>query len=267
MNVAECGGPLGHGLLRNWAVVHVQLDRPLDVPHDDIADPDVLDDAAAAAVRLHADPVSRAVEDAVGNHDVFDAAGHFAADDDAAMTGQHRAIGDRDVLAGPAYSPAVLVSSRLDRDAVVTDVNVTVADPNIAAGVGVNAVRIGRVLGIDNGQIREGHVLAVHGVHGPGRRVLERYSLDQHVLAAVKADQSAAGILEFLAGFPPDLAPSIDDPPPCDGDVPERITVDEARIMLPFNPLPAAVNDGVVIEILTAQNARSRVDVERHVAL
>src|SRR6185369_9618415 len=88
------------------AVEQVDHDRAEDLVHDDIADAQVFDHAAATAAGLDADAAIGADEGAVADRDIAYAAGHFAADDHAAVAVDHRAVGDGDVLAGAQLAPA-----------------------------------------------------------------------------------------------------------------------------------------------------------------
>src|SRR6185369_12927478 len=130
-------------------VEHVQRDRfVLEIAHDDVGDAHVLDDVAPAARRLDADAPLGVLEDAVRYGDAARAARHLAADRDAAVAAHHRAVGDGHVLDRPADLPALRVAPRLDRDAVVAGAEVRVRDVHVARRFGIDAVGVGRILGI-----------------------------------------------------------------------------------------------------------------------
>src|SRR5207249_4836561 len=84
-------------------VEEVDGEREQHLPHDDVRRPDVLDDTAAPTARLDPDATFGLREDAIRDDDVAHVAAHLAAEHDAAVAVGHRAVGDGDVLAGPAF--------------------------------------------------------------------------------------------------------------------------------------------------------------------
>src|SRR5207248_740031 len=89
-------------------------ERTAHVLHHDVRDRDALDHAATAALRLDADAVVGAVENAVGDGDVADPTGHLAADRHPAVAVVHDAVGDGDVLVGASHAAARLVGAALE---------------------------------------------------------------------------------------------------------------------------------------------------------
>ena len=96
-------------------------------------------------------------------------AGHLAPDHHAAVAVQHRAVGDGDVLAGAQGRSAVVGRSRFDRDAVVTDIDAAVGNAHIAARIGIDAVGVGRVGWIADGDSADGDIVASHRIERPVR--------------------------------------------------------------------------------------------------
>ncbi len=59
------------------------------------------------------------------------------------MTVKHRTVRDRVVFGGAIDAPALLVSPRLDGDAVVSGVDVTIGDVHVATGFGIDSISVG----------------------------------------------------------------------------------------------------------------------------
>src|SRR6202034_4006770 len=129
--------------------------------HGDIADADILDVGATATHGFDADAPIRAIENAVGNADIAHATGHFAADDHAAVAARRRAVHDGVILRWTANPPSVRVPARLDGDAIIARIDVAIGNMNIAAGISVDAVRVGAVVGIIDDDAMHGDAFAI----------------------------------------------------------------------------------------------------------
>ena len=144
MDVAELGRGLvdGHEIFlralfhirRGYArVIEIEDDGVgNDVLHGDVLAPDVLDKTATAAGALEAEADVGAEETAVADADVLDAAGHFAADDEAAVAMVDRAALDDEVAADFGMAAAVLVLAGLDADGVIAHVEGAAQDKFLA---------------------------------------------------------------------------------------------------------------------------------------
>src|SRR6185312_12936264 len=128
------------------------------------ANVDALDVRAALLAGLDVDGVLhrvvagevRGVDHAPLGEDVADAAGHLAADRDAAPAAGEGAVLDDDVLAGHAHPAAVGVASRLHRHAVVVGVEAAVVDVHVRRRLRIAAVRV--VQRADDGDAAHGDV-------------------------------------------------------------------------------------------------------------
>src|ERR1700761_6855540 len=103
LDVVIIGGGAGDGLggvsVGNLRIIAGEVDGDGDVGHGEVAIDEVLDVAAAFAGSLDADTAGGAIERAIGDEKIFDAAAGFAADGEA-VTAQEGAIGDDEILAG-----------------------------------------------------------------------------------------------------------------------------------------------------------------------
>src|SRR5690606_1964015 len=135
-----------------------------DLTHGAVPHVDFLDHAAAARVGLEAQAALqvRAVHAAVLGEDVPRATRDLAADGHAAVTVLHVAVAYDHVLDGGGEPPAILVASRLQRDAVVPRVEVAVLDEHVAARLRIAAVVV-RSVALDANSAN-GDVLAEHGM-------------------------------------------------------------------------------------------------------
>src|SRR5437660_3863331 len=113
MEIAEARSSLIHGeKVTGLVFAHVKRGdgecRP-DVLHDQVGNVDSFYNSAAPALRLDANPDVRSLENAVTHNHIADAAGHLATDGNSAMSPEHHAIRNGDVLIRPSHFAAGLV--------------------------------------------------------------------------------------------------------------------------------------------------------------
>src|SRR6266487_5752753 len=78
---------------------------------------------------------------------------------------------------------------RLERHIVISDVNETAADEDVAAAGWVNAVGVWRVFRRDDFHVFDGHLMTAVGHEMKLRRVLQRHSLNVDSIAANQPNQ------------------------------------------------------------------------------
>src|SRR5262249_28874497 len=103
-----------------------------DSTHGDVADADVLDNAAAPARGLHADAGLYAVVTAILHEHISHSAGHVAADGDAAVPAGCANAPDDDIFGRSPDAPAVFVHTRLERNAIVAGAKLAILNDHIA---------------------------------------------------------------------------------------------------------------------------------------
>ncbi len=116
--------------------------------------------------------------------DIVDVGGGFGADLDAAILGLDHAIVDADVGAG---AEVAVLPGGLDHDGVVAADDVAVADLDVAAMVGVDAIAVGHVQKVADLHAVHQDVLAADHVQTPVGRLAEADIVDLQVLAAASA--------------------------------------------------------------------------------
>ncbi len=79
------------------------------------------------------------------------------------------AIGDRNVTAGGEAVRALMFRTRLDRDAVIANADVTVRDTHEATRIGVDPIGVGRIGRVDDRHAAHIHVLTMNGIDRPAR--------------------------------------------------------------------------------------------------
>ena len=270
---ARCGGVDGPGgavgdagfIPGAAAVEEVGDDGTADAVHDDVRGGDVFDDPAAATAGFEADAAIGAGEDAVGDDDVADAAGGFGAEGDGGVAAVHGAVGDGDVFAGFGMGAEVFFLAGLEGDAVVADVDVAFRDVDVGAGVDVDAIGVGGVGRVDDGEACEGDVVAGDGNDGPGAGVVDFDIFDEDVAAVDEADESGGEVVELLAEVevPPEGAVAVDFAAAGDGDVFEVFSGDEAgETGGSGGAFPAGGPEGIAGEVGDAEEGGAGVEVE-----
>ena len=179
---------------------HLRLEHGLRRAHaPDVLHPDVLDERAALAVRLHIqEPPALGLDRAVRHVDVADAARHFAADAEQRVPVHGPAVADHDVLRGDVALATGGVHAALDGVRVVRLVQRAVLHEGAVAGFEVEAVRVRpRADGVD---AAHDDVLAHLEVHRPRRRAAHLEALQPHVPALPEVDHlgtppAALGVL------------------------------------------------------------------------
>src|SRR5690606_35162836 len=91
---------------RAGGVEQIHHQRGRHMVHDDVADPHVLDPAAAPPPGLEPDAPPRAIEDAVAHRHPADPPGGVRPEHDPAVTPSHDAVGDRHVFRRPTGTHA-----------------------------------------------------------------------------------------------------------------------------------------------------------------
>ncbi|MNL45463.1 hypothetical protein D3C87_1681120 [compost metagenome] len=132
--------------------------------HDDIAD-------TAATTAAGLDPQAAVGADHVAILDgyIVNAAGHFRADDHAAMAAFHQAMTDFDAagFAQVVRLAVVTALAGLDGDAIVADGKAYAFDRHIAAAFGIETVGIGAVMGCLDVQCDRRQSVTALRVDGP----------------------------------------------------------------------------------------------------
>ena len=166
-DVAESRSALGVRFLRGFGVTQGEHDGVADVPEPDVGGDNVFDDPAAAAGALEPNAVVGAVAVTVQEPDVTDAAGFFTPDgaDAVAMGDVTTEVGD--IFGGAVQLPAFFIAAGLDSEAVITHVGKAIMHHDVAAGVGVQGVGVGRIGRVDDLAVADVDVLAVQQVDGP----------------------------------------------------------------------------------------------------
>ena len=101
----------------------------------------------------------------------------------------HGTIRDGQILTGSTVArPDAVLSARLDGDAVVTDIDMTVGDVNMSAGIWVDSVRIGRFARIPDGHAMDHYIVATDRVDGPFRRIYGGNPVDEKIRASTGGD-------------------------------------------------------------------------------
>ena len=80
-------------------------------------------------------------------------------------------------------APAVLVFARFDTDSVVAHIKGAPGEDDVLASVDIDAVAVGRVMRIADGNAADHDVPAIQRVKVPAGRVLEGAVFDQHAAA------------------------------------------------------------------------------------
>lgn len=184
-----------------FAVIEIDLEnRIAHLADGNISHVDVFHESASHGVAFDSQGAIQvgAVHNAVFDKDISHTAGHFAAHNDASVAVLHLAVAHHDILGGDIDPPAVVVFAGFDRDTIVSRIEITALDQNIAAGIGITSVAVWPV--IFDSEISDRDVLAVDGVYIPERAVDEGESLDQDVLTIDRAYKCRApvGILAAL---------------------------------------------------------------------
>src|ERR1017187_4412298 len=105
------------------------------------------------------------------------------------MAAKKRAVDNRAILQWPPGARPVGVTTRFNRDAIVSHADVTIGDANISAGIGVDAIRVRRIRGADDRDTANVDVVTEHWSDVPEWRVPDRNAFDHHVTAFVRLDK------------------------------------------------------------------------------
>ena len=94
---------------------------------------------------------------------------------------------------------AVLVLSALDADGVVSHVKAGAVDDHVFAGLDVNAVSVGGVVGVPDHDIADGNIPAPQRMQVPGRGILEGDVFQEYALAVSQGNEDRTQeSLDFL---------------------------------------------------------------------
>ncbi|MNP03868.1 hypothetical protein D3C76_957660 [compost metagenome] len=108
------------------------------------------------------------------------------------MTMNHRAVSYRDILTG--YPFLRILRPCFNGDAVITHIDIAVADADIHTRLWVNAVCIRRIRRIIDRQIINRNIMATDRIHSPAWGVHECQISERDSTAVVEADKLRAGI-------------------------------------------------------------------------
>ena len=101
------------------------------------------------------------------------------------MTMNHRAVGNRDIFTGNALRR--IFCPGFNGDTIIPHINIAIGNPHILARLWIDTIRIGRVCGIVNIQIIDGHIATALGMDRPARGVDTSKVFQCYPLAAFKA--------------------------------------------------------------------------------
>lgn len=192
-DVAEDGKDCCGGQDVHHTPFHLELECLGGIADLDVFEGHFLNHTASAGLGLEPNggPVA-GIHDAVADHHVADAARGLAAHSDSAVSVSEEAVFDEDVFAGAVYTDAVGVFTCLDGDTVVVDVDAAPGDQYAPAGVDVDAVGAGDVVGGRDLQVQDFHPLGVQYVQTPHGLVPEGDVADDHIGAVLEADEAGA---------------------------------------------------------------------------
>src|SRR5215471_16365318 len=110
------------------------------------------------------------------------------------MTIFHLTAANDDVFGRHRHAPAIIISSRLNRDAIITGDKNTILDQHIATRFRITTVGVGTrgIRGIAfalNHHPSHGNIRAKQWMKLPHRRIPERDAFDQDILAAMRLDK------------------------------------------------------------------------------
>ena len=135
-----------------------------DISHGNILHIYFFDHAAAAADRFEAEADIGPDKGAVGYKNIAGAAGHFAADYEAAVGAVDDVIANDHILGRPAAFATIFVTSRLDADAIVAGVEGAFFDEDAFAGFDIDAIAVCGPPGIADVDVVKGEVFAKKGM-------------------------------------------------------------------------------------------------------
>ena len=123
-------------------------------------------------------------------------------------------------------------------------------------------------MGIADGDLGYGEVIAGDGVEGPSRGVHEGEAVEENILAIDEANEVRANVgLGGIEGIPPGLAVAIDDAATDEGDVGESFAGDEGCVGGEgFGAFPAGGPDGVGGGVGQALEVSAGIEMERDIA-
>ena len=169
----------------------------------------ILYGSAAPAACLQTDAPVRVGELTVGDCDIQDIIAGFTSDHNTAMPVKELAAGDVYVACG--LQRCIHDRTGLERNTVIADIDQAVQNADILAAVRVDAICVGRVIGIVNGNMGNENIPAHTGVDSPGGGVDERYAFYGDMFAVFHPYKvwSGQGKRTCLEGGPPFLPLSV----------------------------------------------------------
>ena len=200
------------------AIEEVDGEGRVDVGHEQITEHQVAHCAAALSAGLDTHTAIGAVENAVGDRNISHTARHFASDDHAAVTVEQGTVGDGDIFAGELLLQGIVFGSRFEGNAVIAYVYRAVRDTDIATAFGVDAVGVGGVGGILDGDSVNDYIVAAGGDDRPRGGIFDGDILDLDIIAKDRLDASGAAVV-LGDSFPPIVAASVDGAAAGDHDV------------------------------------------------
>ncbi len=177
-------------------IVQVADERAENPIHDKILNTDIFNRSPAPAPRFNADSAVGLFKDTVAHDNIADSAAHLASEHDAPVPVDHGAVGDSDIARLDPLRRRF--RSGFYGNAVVSDVNMTVGNMNVLAGIRINAVRIGRIRRVPDRNSGHRNPVAFNRVDGPSRGIDQHKIPDLDIPAVVKTDELRAGIIQHF---------------------------------------------------------------------
>ena len=107
------------------------------------------------------------------------------------MTGKHRTIGNSNILTRHSQAAGLCVSSRFNRNAVITYRNMAITDMYIPAGLRIDSIRVGRRDIIYRDSF-DSHIVTKLRINSPKRRIDNFHSFNLHLLATNRLNERRA---------------------------------------------------------------------------
>ena len=195
MDVPHFGSGLVHGQDVGFSVgVHVARRHSgiieiednsvtYNIFHVDMVAPDIFHQTTTAAGTLESQSHVGTDESAVADFDILDTAGHLTSYYETAMAVIYRAVRDDEVAAFARVTASVGILAGLDANGVVANIKRRTSKDYVLAGIDVDAVAIGGIMGIADNYILDCKILAVKGMNIPAGAVLESAVLQENALA------------------------------------------------------------------------------------
>ena len=145
----------------------------------DVAHINIFDQPASARIGLNADHTVQvgAVHRAIFHKQMLVPASDFTANDHSPVAIFHVTTADDDVFAGHFPFSTIVVTTRLDGNAIITRIKETILDQHVAARFGITAVAVGTI--VNDGHTLDNHVFTQQGMNDPKSGIQQRDAFDQ----------------------------------------------------------------------------------------